>query len=109
MKILNFSTICLAVALTLGLFVAWSVATPAKMTDSEAKLYNGGIGDGCPCSDVMHPNPKCRSRDDFTCTIYTQRCEGPGDKKCIEPGGAGSQPCYSSISRCYNDVIQDCE
>lgn len=73
----------------------------------DGKFISGGISAGCPCSTTT--NKYCRSRDDFKCSIYTLRCTGSGSLTCMEPGGTGSQPCWSSEASCYNDVIQDCE
>jgi hypothetical protein len=98
MKIFQF-----VLGLTVLMLALWTATVPAKISGAEV----GGIGDGCPCADEI--NRKCTTREDASpCTIYTLRCDGSGSKTCMDMVGAGSQPCKSSESRCFNEEVQDC-
>lgn len=77
-------------------------------TESKPSVFDGKyISGGCTCSGEI--NKTCANQKGFTCKIYTLRCIVPGELTCYDVGGAGSQPCLSSISKCQNDVIQECD
>ena len=103
----KYNTILTLLILSCSALVFYAESKPIIFDGRLTGGCGGGGGDSCgACSDVI--NRTCQNQEGFTCTIYTLRCNTSGSLKCTQPGGAGSQPCYSSISRCVNEVIEDC-
>jgi hypothetical protein len=98
-KMARYNTVIALLVLICGAFVFYTESKPIAF---EGKFITGGGY----CSGEI--NRRCTSQEGFTCTIYTTLCIAGGSNTCTTLWGAGSAPCYSSISRCQNERVQDC-